>query len=92
MVDDQTVNMTNKHLKKREKKFLVQEQYNVSLRYSGFIPLASSPVCMHLLGRFGAGVWWCWGPPVAGAAVLIVQQVSGLAGQRAGGWAAVWQV
>jgi hypothetical protein len=69
MVDNQTVNKTNKHLKKRgEKKrkkvFQVQEHWNFSLSSSDITPLASSLIHLHLLGRFGAGIWWSWSPSV----------------------------
>jgi hypothetical protein len=30
------------------------------------VQLASNPVCLHLLGRFGDSVWLCWSPLVAG--------------------------
>jgi hypothetical protein len=32
---------------------------------SGVTPLAFRPVCLGLLGRFGAGIWWCWSPPAS---------------------------
>jgi hypothetical protein len=64
MVDNQTENKTNKHLKKRKKKFPIQEQYNFGLSSSGVTPLASSPVYLCLPGRFGTGIWQCWSPPI----------------------------
>jgi hypothetical protein len=45
--DKQTV----KEKPKKKKKFPVQEQQHFSLSTSGVIPLASSPFCLHLLGR-----------------------------------------
>jgi hypothetical protein len=66
MLDDQTANKTVKPLMKGKKKSLVQEQCNYSLSCSCVTPLASCLVCLCLLGRFGAVVWWCWSPPVVG--------------------------
>jgi hypothetical protein len=61
MVDNQRANKTNtEKRRKKKKKSLVEEQSNFSLSSSGLTPLASSSVCLRLLGRFGAGVWWCW--------------------------------
>jgi hypothetical protein len=54
-------------LKERKKKSPVQEQYNYILSSSGVTLLASSPVFPCLLGRFGAGVWWCWRSLVSGS-------------------------
>jgi hypothetical protein len=57
--------------------------------------LAPSPIRLHLLGRFGAGVWWCWSPPVSGwwvGGILVGRWVvawwgGSLAGLRASRWA-----
>jgi hypothetical protein len=47
-----------KSLKEGKKKSLVQEQWNFRLSSSGVTPLASRPICLCLLGRFGALLWW----------------------------------
>jgi hypothetical protein len=54
---DQTANQTSKPLKKEKKKSLILEEYNCSLICSDVTLLASSPVCLCLLGRFGALLW-----------------------------------
>jgi hypothetical protein len=69
MVHDQTANQTAKLLMEgqKKKKSLGQAQWNFSLSCSVVTPLASRPVCLCLLGRFRALLWWVaggWGPMV----------------------------
>jgi hypothetical protein len=56
MVGDQIANQAAKPLKKgkKKKKSPVLEEYNCSLSCSYVPPLAYSPVCVCLLGEFGA--------------------------------------
>jgi hypothetical protein len=51
---------------KKEKKIPDSGTVEFHLSSSVVTPSASSPICLHLLGRFGASVWWCWSPPVTG--------------------------
>jgi hypothetical protein len=53
---------------------------------SGVTPLASSPVCLCLLGRFGAGIWWCWRLPVVDGGWCTGQQVGGQWSGGSVGW------
>jgi hypothetical protein len=43
--------------KKKEKKFPSSRTVNFNLSSSGVSPLASNPVCLCLVGRFGADIW-----------------------------------
>jgi hypothetical protein len=74
--------------KKKEKKkaSLVQEQnFSLSsLSSSGITPLASNLVC--LLWRFGASIWCCWNPLVAGGGWCASRLVGWRPGRLAGGW------
>jgi hypothetical protein len=102
-VDNHTVNKTVKEKRKKKKEFPGSGTV-FSLSSSGVTPLASSPVCLLLLGRFGAGVWWCWSPPVAGGSCCAGMPAgrqqpfgpvgqwagSGLAGLRGGGLVGQW--
>jgi hypothetical protein len=64
MVDDQTSKPGSKSLKEGKKKSPVLEQ-NCSLSCSDASSLASRPVCVCLLRRFGSFLWQVasgWGP------------------------------
>jgi hypothetical protein len=66
------------------------EFQNFSLSSSGVTPLAYSPACLHLLGRFGTGVLWCWSPLVGWQWMVSSRPMggqcpSGLAGGPVGG-------
>jgi hypothetical protein len=60
-VSDQIADQAAKPLKKGEKKKKkspVLQQWNCSLSLSYITSLASRPVCVCLLGSFGALLWW----------------------------------
>jgi hypothetical protein len=69
MVDDQTANKTAKVLKKGKENHQFRNS-RITLLVVLVLPLASSLVCMCLPGRFGACIWWCWSPPVAGGMLV----------------------
>jgi hypothetical protein len=54
IVGNQTASQAAKSLKKGEKISPVLEQLNCSLSCADVTPLASSPVCVCLLDKFGA--------------------------------------
>jgi hypothetical protein len=68
MVDNQTANKTNKHLKKRVKRKIHSWNSRISVLVVLVLLLKNSVLFVHChLGRFEVGVWWCWSPPVVGS-------------------------
>jgi hypothetical protein len=65
---DQTANQTAKCLKKCKKRKKNHQFWNSRINCSDVSPLASSPVCLCLLGGFEALLRWSakWGPGGAG--------------------------
>jgi hypothetical protein len=53
--------MLRKAKKEKKRKSPVQEQFYFSFSSSDVTPLACRPVCLCLLGRFGALLWWVAG-------------------------------
>jgi hypothetical protein len=85
---------TLKGKKKKEKKRKKNPRFrnsrtSVLVVLQSVTPLASRPVCLHLLGRFGAGIWWFWSPLVVGRGLADLWG-GGLAGLWAGGLVAAW--
>jgi hypothetical protein len=83
MVDDQTMNKTVKSLNKRKRKKKNHQLRNWRITFSIVLVLhflASHPVCLCLLDRFGSSIWCYWSPVVVGS------------GWVAGAWRACWVV
>jgi hypothetical protein len=94
MVDNQTVNKRNKHLKKRinvEKKKTNNKRpcfrnSRISVLVVLLLLLQHPVLLVSISGRFGAGVWWCWSTPVGAQQVAPWLACRAAAGVQVGCW------